>query len=119
MQALRVSLLFPAWSAQQKMAHFWPFNARHPVLTSWRSASKLCNGDVGKTCLARRAIPDDGCRLDGCAAHGKAARISAIPRPLRPRQTTPGNSPVSPRGGGLTKSKRPPRKPGRFSSTVH
>lgn len=32
MQAIRVSLLNPKWTSQQKMAHFWPFNGRHPVL---------------------------------------------------------------------------------------
>ncbi|RZL62866.1 MAG: histidine phosphatase family protein [Variovorax sp.] len=32
MQAVRVSLLFPKWAAEQKMAHFWPFNVRFPIL---------------------------------------------------------------------------------------
>lgn len=32
MQAVRVSLLNPGWTSQQKMAHFWPFNEKHPVL---------------------------------------------------------------------------------------
>lgn len=32
MQAVRVALLFPAWTASQKMAYFWPFNTRYPIL---------------------------------------------------------------------------------------
>ncbi len=32
MQALRLSLLHPDWTPKQQMAHFWRFNAKHPVL---------------------------------------------------------------------------------------
>jgi broad specificity phosphatase PhoE len=32
MQAVRVSLLHPAWSSKQKMAHFSPFHAKFPIL---------------------------------------------------------------------------------------
>jgi broad specificity phosphatase PhoE len=32
MQALRVTLSHPTWTARQKMAHFWPFNAKFPIL---------------------------------------------------------------------------------------
>lgn len=32
MQAVRVTLSYPTWTARQKMAHFWPFNARFPIL---------------------------------------------------------------------------------------
>jgi len=31
MQAVRVTLLNPGWTSQRKMAHFWPFNAEHPI----------------------------------------------------------------------------------------
>lgn len=34
MQAMRLSLLFPHWTAEQKMAHFWSFNTQHPVLNA-------------------------------------------------------------------------------------
>lgn len=34
MQAVRLSLLYPTWSARQKMAHFWPFNVEHPILNA-------------------------------------------------------------------------------------
>lgn len=34
MQAVRQSLLHPTWTAQQKMAHFWAFNAAHPILNA-------------------------------------------------------------------------------------
>ena len=34
MQAVRQSLLHPNWTAQQKMAHFWAFNAQHPILNA-------------------------------------------------------------------------------------
>ena len=34
MQGVRQSLLHPSWSAQQKMAHFWAFNAEHPILNA-------------------------------------------------------------------------------------
>ena len=34
MQATRVCLLHPEWTAQQKMAHFWPFNTQHPILNT-------------------------------------------------------------------------------------
>lgn len=33
-QAVRQSLLHPTWTAQQKMAHFWAFNAEHPILNA-------------------------------------------------------------------------------------
>src|SRR5262249_44301206 len=36
MQAVRISLLHPAWSSQRKMAHFWPFNAKFPILNCER-----------------------------------------------------------------------------------
>jgi broad specificity phosphatase PhoE len=36
MQAVRVSLLYPAWSSKQKMAHFWPFHAKFPILNCAR-----------------------------------------------------------------------------------
>ncbi|MFM9928284.1 histidine phosphatase family protein [Variovorax sp. H27-G14] len=32
MQAVRVTLSHPTWTARQKMAHFWPFSAEFPVL---------------------------------------------------------------------------------------
>ena len=34
MQAVRISLLFPDWTSRQKMAYFWPFNAKYPVLNT-------------------------------------------------------------------------------------
>ena len=34
MQALRVLLLFPTWTVQQKMAHFWSFNTQNPILNA-------------------------------------------------------------------------------------
>ena len=34
MQAVRVSLLYSDWTSQQKMAHFWPFNAKYPILNT-------------------------------------------------------------------------------------
>jgi hypothetical protein len=33
---VRVSLLHPAWSSKQKMAHFWPFHAKFPILNCAR-----------------------------------------------------------------------------------
>lgn len=33
-QAVRVSLLYPDWTSQQKMAHFWPFNTKYPFLNT-------------------------------------------------------------------------------------
>lgn len=44
MQALRVSLLYPHWTAQQQMAHFWPFNARHPVVNGERMGVRWVQG---------------------------------------------------------------------------
>lgn len=44
MQALRLSLLFPHWTAQQQMARLWPFNARHPVLNGERMAVRWVRG---------------------------------------------------------------------------
>lgn len=34
MQAVRISLLYPDWTAQRRMAHFWPFNAQYPILNA-------------------------------------------------------------------------------------
>lgn len=34
MQAVRVSLLYADWTSQQKMAHFWPFHAKYPILNT-------------------------------------------------------------------------------------
>ena len=34
MQALRMVLLFPDWTARQRMANFWPFNIQHPILNA-------------------------------------------------------------------------------------
>jgi len=36
MQALRLTLLFPHWSAQEQMRCFWPFNEMHPILNTAR-----------------------------------------------------------------------------------
>lgn len=36
MQALRLTLLYPHWSAQEQMRSFWPFNERHPILNTAR-----------------------------------------------------------------------------------
>ena len=36
MQALRLTLLFPHWSAQEQMRCFWPFNQQHPILNTAR-----------------------------------------------------------------------------------
>jgi broad specificity phosphatase PhoE len=36
MQAVRISLLFPTWTAKQKMTHFWPFNAKYAILNTDR-----------------------------------------------------------------------------------
>lgn len=44
MQALRLSLLFPHWTAREQMAHFWPFNARHPVLNGERMGVRWAAG---------------------------------------------------------------------------
>jgi hypothetical protein len=34
MQALRIALLYPQWTAEQRMAHFWDFDSRHPILNT-------------------------------------------------------------------------------------
>ena len=34
MQAVRQTLMHPTWTGQQKMAHFWAFNAEHPILNA-------------------------------------------------------------------------------------
>lgn len=36
MQAVRMVLLYPDWSAKQKMENFWSFNARHPIANADR-----------------------------------------------------------------------------------
>jgi broad specificity phosphatase PhoE len=43
MQAVRVSLLHPGWSSRQRMAHFWPFNAKYPILNVERL--EICYAD--------------------------------------------------------------------------
>ena len=43
MQAMRVSLMFPEWNAQQTMDHFWPFNAQHPIENAGIVAARYDN----------------------------------------------------------------------------
>ena len=44
MQAVRVSLLHPEWTSRQRMAHFWPFNARYPILNVDRLEARCADG---------------------------------------------------------------------------
>lgn len=44
MQAVRVALLYPQWTAQQQMAHFWPFNTAHPILNTDKLEVTLHDG---------------------------------------------------------------------------
>jgi len=44
MQAVRVSLLHPQWTSQQRMAHFWPFNAQYPILNVDRLEVRYADG---------------------------------------------------------------------------
>lgn len=43
-QAVRQSLLHPTWTAQQKMAHFWAFNTRHPILNAGQVEARFEDG---------------------------------------------------------------------------
>ena len=58
MQAVRVSLLHPDWTSRQRMAHFWPFNAKYPILNVDRLEARYTNGrwateHVDATCASR------------------------------------------------------------------
>lgn len=44
MQAVRVSLLNSDWTSQQRMAHFWPFNSRYPILNVDQLEARYANG---------------------------------------------------------------------------
>lgn len=44
MQAVRQSLLYPNWTAQQKMAHFWAFNAKHPIMNAGQLEASFLAG---------------------------------------------------------------------------
>lgn len=44
MQAVRLSVRYPAWTASQKMAHFWAFNTAHPILNTDRLEVDFVNG---------------------------------------------------------------------------
>lgn len=44
MQTMRVLLLYPQWSAKEKMAHFWAFNIQHPVLNADKVAVQYVDG---------------------------------------------------------------------------
>lgn len=44
MQAVRVSLLYPHWTPQQQMAHFWSFNSKYPILNSDQLEVRWANG---------------------------------------------------------------------------
>jgi probable phosphoglycerate mutase len=43
-QAMRMLLLHPQWSAKEKMANFWAFNTQHPVLNVDKVEVRYANG---------------------------------------------------------------------------
>ena len=43
-QAMRMLLLHPKWSAKEKMANFWAFNTQHPVLNVDKVEVRYANG---------------------------------------------------------------------------
>lgn len=67
MQALRLVLLFPQWSARQAMAHFWPFSTRHPIRNADRLELQFTQGRWSTPAvddvLAAQSIADAGSRL--------------------------------------------------------
>lgn len=60
MQAVRVALLFPHWSAKQKMKNFWAFNARHPIGNADQMEADFNGGRWSTPNVERQHRPNDG-----------------------------------------------------------